>query len=385
MISDQALARLRQATEVKVSSKLAEYRRTSARLRELADHWDQAAQAAAEAEVVAELTGSEPDPDAVASLDSVADLIRDLADGLDPDKPVPESKPEEPAPSFPPLPPAPPPPPPPKLRTIPPPQATIPIPTQPSREVAAAAASLIDGVGALVANGEPSQIRAMHLIQAFAAETRALQSQVHEDLELHRRLDDLIPALARLKEQMEVGPFIKGLRRDWRTYSQAEWARLASKSRMAVEQFDRDVQKSPFAAELAKVKIPPRKAVQASAEATSSQFPKLHRMSKTKSVILVAGDRLPANRSRNVLERFGFEPEIEHANRTGAPRAAESIVRRIRGGSVGAVVIVDGFISHTLSSMVKNTCESAKVPFAYGGTGGIGALERAFGQIEDVL
>ncbi len=115
-----------------------------------------------------------------------------------------------------------------------------------------------------------------------------------------------------------------------------------------------------------------------------SQRQQLHQTLRTCLVVIVGGLRRE-EKLRIVNERFGLEEVEWHEIDSDSPRATDSIVNRIRNGSVGAVVVLQGLMAHKVSKRIYDACHSCNVPYALADKGGTGTLEQAFSELERKL
>lgn len=92
----------------------------------------------------------------------------------------------------------------------------------------------------------------------------------------------------------------------------------------------------------------------------------------TAVVLVVGADRAPHGLA-DLGERLGAEVEWID----GATRTVEKAARRVRGGTVAAVVVLDGYMPHRHFVVLLAAARLANVPVAYGGRGGKGALGAA--------
>ena len=225
-------------------------------------------------------------------------------------------------------------------------------------------------------------VRLFPLLQAIVAEVRELLDSLPEDNFLHERLQQLIPVLGALKNEGKVEEYIRGLAFG----SQGDWRRLSYKNRQKVEHFDRDVAASEWRPEPRSSK--PKKAVANGESAPESsngyQWPNLPYLRTLKKPILLAGGMIIPEKIKSVHERFGINVEwheIDHDN----PRASGVLLQRIRGGKVGAIVLLEGFMKHSTFKPVVETCNNMRVPFAMGDKAGIASLQMAFAELERKL
>jgi len=99
--------------------------------------------------------------------------------------------------------------------------------------------------------------------------------------------------------------------------------------------------------------------------------------------VLIGGVAKP-----DILERVEREHglEVEWAALNGRNAEAHRVVlRRIRSKRVGAVVVLEGLVGHSLTVPLIHACKVAETPFAYGGRAGSEQLRGAFGQLELAL
>ena len=92
----------------------------------------------------------------------------------------------------------------------------------------------------------------------------------------------------------------------------------------------------------------------------------------TRTVLIVGGDRAPHGLDA-LTSRLGAEVEwIE-----GTTRKVEQAERRVRAGSVGGVIVLDGYLAHRTFGALLAVSRATGTPFAYGGRGGKSALALA--------
>jgi hypothetical protein len=89
-------------------------------------------------------------------------------------------------------------------------------------------------------------------------------------------------------------------------------------------------------------------------------------------VLIVGADRAPRGLD-TLAERLGLPVEwIE-----GSTRTVNQAERRIRGGTVAGLIVLDGYMPHRMFDALLAASRATGVPFAYGGRGGKGALATA--------
>lgn len=99
-----------------------------------------------------------------------------------------------------------------------------------------------------------------------------------------------------------------------------------------------------------------------------------------RALVITGGLRKEA-KLRVIQQRFGIEVEW-HEIDSDAPRDVEAIVHRIRSGRVGAVVLLTGLMAHKVRDKIVTACSQHAVPYVSADTGGTGAIEQAFAELE---
>lgn len=114
-----------------------------------------------------------------------------------------------------------------------------------------------------------------------------------------------------------------------------------------------------------------------------SPFPRVAGLAASQTIVVLGGLD-----TRDVIARLTTESGIDveriqvDQNR---PRQIAPLAERIAGGRVGAVVVVNGFMSHATIIPVVDATRLANVPLAYAGKGGLRKLLRAFADLERQL
>lgn len=103
-------------------------------------------------------------------------------------------------------------------------------------------------------------------------------------------------------------------------------------------------------------------------------------MAASATVVIVGADRAPHGVSE-IGKRLGREVEWID----GSTRTVEKVERRIRNGSVGGVIVLEGFMPHRHFVNILAAARAAYVPFAYGGRGGKAALVGAADTLATAL
>jgi hypothetical protein len=235
----------------------------------------------------------------------------------------------------------------------------------------AAIRALAAEIDSLSASEHP--LRLVPLLQALTAEVRMWLEQLPSHGPLHYLMSDRIPTLSRIKRQANVEEFIKGLARDHR----ADWASVASSARARVRRFDSDATESVL---VRKEPAPPKERESASEKVSASwpEFPKLRGLDKP---IFLVGGLSKEDKIEQIYERYGVRVEWYEID-SSAPRQTGSFLDRVRSGTVGAVVLLEGLVSHAVSGEVRGVCATEGVPFAHGDRAGTGDVRRAFEAIE---
>jgi hypothetical protein len=102
-----------------------------------------------------------------------------------------------------------------------------------------------------------------------------------------------------------------------------------------------------------------------------------------RTVVLVGG---LSRREKLALihERFGLEVEWYEIEDDG-PKATDTIVKRIKAGGIGAVILLEGLMGHKVSKRVIGACQACNIPYVRADRGGSGSLELAFVELDRKL
>jgi len=221
--------------------------------------------------------------------------------------------------------------------------------------------------------------RLFPLLQAITAEIKLLLERLPFDNFLYERLGPLLSVVGQLKVEGNVPEFIRGLKFG----SHGDWERLSYKNRQIVEKYDRDAEQPAPQSKDYKPK-PQKGHAEPDTNGKGHQWPAYPRLrAVTKPVLLAGGIKIP-EKIKSVHERFGIElewHEIDHDN----PRASQTLMRRIRSGKVGAVILLEGVMRHSTYKPVVEACNNMGVPYAMGDKAGIASLSDAFAELERML
>ena len=97
--------------------------------------------------------------------------------------------------------------------------------------------------------------------------------------------------------------------------------------------------------------------------------------------LVIAGGLRKEAKLQAIQQRFGVTIEW-HEIDSDAQRDVEAIVNRLRSGRVGAVVILNGLMAHKVWGKIVAACAQYNVPYVTAATGGTGAIEQAFNDLE---
>jgi len=219
------------------------------------------------------------------------------------------------------------------------------------------------------------------LLQAVVAEVRGLLDRLPEDHFYSDRLSKSIPVLGSLKNEGGVKEFIKGLA----FHSEGDWSRIAHTNRRKVAAFDKDTEKNVVdVRQIQKAKAAEPKKPKEEVAASNYDWPEFPNLRELTKPVLLAGGMVIPEKFDSIYERTGINVEwheIDHNN----PRAVDTLLTRIKGGKVGAIICIEGFMKHGTFKPLVNTCVLASVPMAMGGKGGIAAITTALEELEKKL
>lgn len=109
-------------------------------------------------------------------------------------------------------------------------------------------------------------------------------------------------------------------------------------------------------------------------------YPKLQQIFADGSIVMVGGFTVPG-KLESITEAYGLVLDWAVFEK-GSPRIVDSISTRIKQGRVGAVVILEGFMTHKDYRKISMACKKHGVPYAMGGKGGHGELRFALDALE---
>jgi hypothetical protein len=359
----------------KVDEKLAPVREAAGRLRAMLDAWEAAERAEAERGVTERLfaaLGTElpvADPAACAEvraeLAEAAAAVLEMVGSKAAQASAPEPAPEPPRPADPP-----------------------PKPEPTTEHWARAEKLLLEIEDFEKTAGSQHPLRTGPLLQAIVAELRLLMDELSVTSDLYDRLGKRLGTLNTVRRTCKVDQFIKGLAFG----APGDWARISKTCRRKVEEFDRDADK-PVApskphpqatAKAAPPVTPSAPSEPASAPAPESIADLEHLRVLERPILLGGGRPLPPGMLESIAARLGVPLEhhpIDHDN----PRAAQTLLARIKSGKVSAIILIEGFMRHSTFKPLVDACSVGGVPYAYSGKGGILGIESALGVLEEKM
>jgi hypothetical protein len=111
-------------------------------------------------------------------------------------------------------------------------------------------------------------------------------------------------------------------------------------------------------------------------------FPKLTGLAQSRPVVIFGGIPSP-EKVRSYQKELGVQTlewiEVERHDRSN------TLEGRVRNGSVGAVVVLEGWLKHRQHDSVIAACRTNRIPWAFGGKGGKGLILQAFEALEKQL
>lgn len=97
--------------------------------------------------------------------------------------------------------------------------------------------------------------------------------------------------------------------------------------------------------------------------------------------IVIVGGICKRQKLQLVADRFGLEVEW-HEIDSDSSRDTDVIVKRIKSGSVAAIILLTGLMAHKVSKKVIDACQSCNIPYTLGDRAGTGSLEAALTDLE---
>lgn len=97
--------------------------------------------------------------------------------------------------------------------------------------------------------------------------------------------------------------------------------------------------------------------------------------------LVIAGGLRKESKLQAIQQKFGVSIEW-HEIDSDAQRDVEAVVRRIRSGGIGAVILLTGLMAHKVRDKIVQACQQYNVPYTTANTGGTGAIEQALTDLE---
>ena len=221
-------------------------------------------------------------------------------------------------------------------------------------------------------------VRLTHEIQWLVAATRQAMTRLPTTHHLHWQLSEAMSKLGKTRHEAGITTFVSGLQRD----QVFDWERLVRESTRALAKFDAEPVEPPERPTIpeSRPKIKPVPPTQADASVVWHKVPLLRAMVHDRTFALIGG--ISVNEKVELIrKKFGFEMEWLEIDQ-GAARETEAIVRRIRGGTIGAAIVLESFMPHKASNLVVDALNACQIPWAYGGRCGVGTIESGLTGME---
>ncbi len=215
-------------------------------------------------------------------------------------------------------------------------------------------------------------LRTGPLLQAIAAEVRVIMDRLPVGHSLHDKFSQLIPYVGKLRKDAGIEDYIRGLMHG----ASEDWVKIAQIHRHKVEVFDRDAtQGMPVERSTSRTRgdDPSEKTTR------THEWPELPSLRKLQRAIVLVGGLIVPEKIELVRERFGLEVMWFVSDGT---RTDDVVVERIKSGTIGAVVVLEGLVGHNTSGKVIEACKTNNVPCTYGDKGGTGSLGNAFHDLD---
>ena len=193
------------------------------------------------------------------------------------------------------------------------------------------------------------------LIQQHVADLRYWESKLPAGSEHLHDLRLRLKSLTTVKYKAGIQTFIRGLGGDHKGVSPEEWLHLSSETHAKLLAFN-----------------------PAPAQPPQETRPKLRSILQQKPILLVGGIPVP-DKIAAIYDRHGIEVdwvEVYHG------KGGNAALTRIRQGNVGAVVILEKLLGHTVSEPLVQICKAQGIPWAFGGNAGTAAIQRALDKLE---
>ncbi len=155
---------------------------------------------------------------------------------------------------------------------------------------------------------------------------------------------------------------------------------LASRDRSAV---DSSPITEPEPVTLRSAGVPANDASAEHGEEPARDLPFVRALARDLAVVVAGGDV-----KRDVVRRLACEAEIDLesiAIAKGQKRPAGVLAKRIKDGHVGALVIIEGLMSHAAYAVLISASRHADLPVAHAGRGGLAKVRQGLVELERQL
>lgn len=207
-------------------------------------------------------------------------------------------------------------------------------------------------------------------IQALVAEVCLFRASRPEGDVQAERLGGMLSTLSRIKRQLGVSQYVEGLAFG----AKGDWVALADVSWVS---FHRSGYWQKYgASEVASSTSALMPMILHTKVGGDYGWPKLERLRQLieeKPLVSIGGVPVP-DKIRLCQDRFGVTLEWV--------TSSESLAKRVRAGTVGAVILFHSLLSHGESGRVIEACKAAGVRYALADRGGIAAIGTALAELD---
>lgn len=208
--------------------------------------------------------------------------------------------------------------------------------------------------------------RVLIQLKAMVAECRHVLASVPTSDPMHRQATNLLRRLGGILTTFQLDGFVYGLahnhfRHDWMAESAPYRRQLGGKKedKKEVKKADEQPDSGPV-----------------------DSMPEWLSLRQDERPILLVGNYGPEEKIAVLKKRYNVNCEWVEITNPGAP--VDAIVQRLHNATLAGVVLLEGFLGHTVIDKVRQACTATKTPWTYGGRGGVGALRRAFDELDRI-
>lgn len=221
--------------------------------------------------------------------------------------------------------------------------------------------------------------RIVHVMQVCAAQCRSVMERLPQNSAAYNDMVKTLKFLTAKKTMHNITPFVVGLT----LKHDQDWDRVARTAIDDLQKYDRDAETGIGGKSGSKTQKKDRQG-QPSTNFSWPELPRLRKLIAEGSEVIMVGGETDNAKVRLLKDRFGVDITWYGTDEKGSHKA-EDVVRRIRGGGICAVIVINGWMRHHAYNSIVRACSGMKIAYATAEKGGTGCIGSALDKIEDAL